>query len=112
MAVYMVERNLPGITMEQLAAAQKAAIEAGKRLTAPGKPVRYIRSTFVPCPTVATAATVVGGLIPANPAGATPLRSRAPVHDLTASALRYAQPLGQAPSCPQSFPPICRSWTC
>ena len=48
MAVYMVERNLPGITMEQLAAAQKAAIETGKRLTAAGKPVRYIRSTFVP----------------------------------------------------------------
>ena len=47
MAVYMVERNLPGITMEELAAAQKAAIEAGKRLTA-GKPVRYIRNTFIP----------------------------------------------------------------
>ncbi len=48
MAVYMVDRNLPGITMEQLAAAQKAAIETGKRLTAAGKRVRYIRSTFVP----------------------------------------------------------------
>ena len=48
MAVYMVDRNLPGITMDQLAAAQKAAIETGKRLTASGKPVRYIRSTFIP----------------------------------------------------------------
>jgi hypothetical protein len=48
MAVYMVDRDLPGITMEQLAAAQKAAIETGKQLTAAGKPVRYIRSTFVP----------------------------------------------------------------
>jgi hypothetical protein len=48
MAVYMVDRELPGITMEQLAAAQKAAIETGKRLTAAGKNVRYIRSTFVP----------------------------------------------------------------
>jgi hypothetical protein len=48
MAVYMVDRTLPGITMEQLAAAQKAAIDTGKRLTASGKPVRYIRSTFVP----------------------------------------------------------------
>jgi len=48
MPVYMVDRNLPGITMEQLAAAQKAAIETGKRLTAAGKSVRYIRSTFVP----------------------------------------------------------------
>jgi len=48
MSVYMVERSLPGITMDQLAAAQKSAIEAGKRLTASGKPVRYIRSTYVP----------------------------------------------------------------
>ena len=48
MAIYMVERNLPGITMEQLAAAQKAAIETGKRMSAEGKNVRYIRSTFVP----------------------------------------------------------------
>lgn len=48
MAVYMVERDLKGITMEQLAAAQRRAIETGQRLTAEGKPVRYIRSTFVP----------------------------------------------------------------
>jgi len=48
MAVYMVERDLPGITMEQLAAAQKRAIQTGKELTAQGKAVRYIRSTFVP----------------------------------------------------------------
>jgi hypothetical protein len=48
MAVYMVERSLPGITMEQLGAAQKAAIDTGKRLTAAGKAVRYIRSTWVP----------------------------------------------------------------
>jgi len=48
MAVYLVERDLPGVTMEQLAAAQKKAIQMGKELTAQGKDVRYIRSTFVP----------------------------------------------------------------
>jgi len=48
MAVYMVERSLPGITMEQLGAAQKAAIDTSKRYTAAGKPVRYIRSMYVP----------------------------------------------------------------
>lgn len=48
MAVYMVERDLKGITMDQLAAAQKRAIETGTQLTAKGKNVRYIRSTFVP----------------------------------------------------------------
>lgn len=44
----MVERELPGISMEQLAAAQTAAIETGKQYTADGKNVRYIRTTFVP----------------------------------------------------------------
>lgn len=48
MTVYMVERELKGIQMEQLAAAQKQAIQTAEAFTAEGKPVRYIRSTFVP----------------------------------------------------------------
>jgi len=48
MPVYMVERELPGIQMNQLAATQKAAIETSEQFTADGKPVRYIRTTFVP----------------------------------------------------------------
>jgi len=44
----MVERDLPGITLEELAAAQKRAIQTGKELTAEGRQVRYIRSMFVP----------------------------------------------------------------
>lgn len=48
MAVYMVERNLPGITNEQLAGAQEAAIASSQKSTSSGTPVRYIRSTFVP----------------------------------------------------------------
>lgn len=48
MKVFMVERELDGITMEQLAAAQQAAIRTGEEFTAKGKDVRYIRSTFVP----------------------------------------------------------------
>ncbi len=48
MPVYMVDRSLPGITMEQLGAAQKAAIETCKQFTAQGKAVRFIRTTFVP----------------------------------------------------------------
>jgi hypothetical protein len=48
MPVFMVERDLPGISMEELADAQKKAIQAGKELTAQGREVRYIRSTFVP----------------------------------------------------------------
>ena len=48
MPVYMVERVLPGLKMDQLAEAQKRAIQAGKELTAEGKTVKYIRSMFVP----------------------------------------------------------------
>jgi len=48
MRVYMVERSLPGIEIEQLAAAQKAAIETSEKFTAEGRDVRYIRTTFVP----------------------------------------------------------------
>jgi hypothetical protein len=48
MPVFMVDRDLPGISMEQLGAAQKAAIDTSSRYTDSGKPVRYIRSAFVP----------------------------------------------------------------
>ncbi len=48
MAVFMVDRDLPGVTTDQLAAAQKAAIETSEQFTQEGKPVRYIRSMFVP----------------------------------------------------------------
>lgn len=48
MSVYMVERNLKGIAMEDLAAAQKAAIAMADAYRANGTPIRYIRSTFAP----------------------------------------------------------------
>ena len=48
MTVYMVERNLKGIAMNDLAAAQKAAISTANAYAARGTPVRYIRSTFAP----------------------------------------------------------------
>ena len=48
MPVYMVERSLPGVEIDQLAAAQKAAIDMSDQFTASGKVVRYIRTTFVP----------------------------------------------------------------
>jgi hypothetical protein len=46
--VYLVERDLPGITMDQLAAIQRAAIDTSQRVTAEGKPIRYIHSMYVP----------------------------------------------------------------
>jgi hypothetical protein len=48
MAVYMVERDLQGITMDQLAAAQRAAIDGSRNFTSGGRKVRYIRTTFLP----------------------------------------------------------------
>ncbi|HYD94126.1 MAG TPA: nickel-binding protein [Noviherbaspirillum sp.] len=48
MTTYAVQRSLPGITMEQLAAAQAAAIEASKEASEQGSPVTYIRSNFYP----------------------------------------------------------------
>lgn len=48
MTVYMVQRELAGISMEQLGAAQKAAIAKAGEMTKAGRPVSYIRSTFVP----------------------------------------------------------------
>ncbi|MBX5133908.1 DUF4242 domain-containing protein [Rhizobium lentis] len=48
MPQYMVERHLPGITPQQLSAAAARAKVVTAEMTAQGKPVRYLRSTFVP----------------------------------------------------------------
>lgn len=48
MAVYMVERDLAGITAEGLAAVQRAARLTSRRSSERGVPVRYLRSTFLP----------------------------------------------------------------
>jgi hypothetical protein len=48
MQVYMVERSLKGIAMADLGAAQQRAIQTSKQFTGDGKPVEYIRTTFVP----------------------------------------------------------------
>ena len=48
MSVFMVERDLKGIAMEALAAAQKAAIGKAEEMRQTGSDIRYIRSTFAP----------------------------------------------------------------
>lgn len=48
MTVYAVERELKGISMDQLAAAQQNAIRTAAEFTGKGHKVRYIRSTFLP----------------------------------------------------------------
>jgi len=46
--LYIAEHILAGLTLQQVLAAQRAAMEVSQRFTAAGKPVRYIRTTFVP----------------------------------------------------------------
>lgn len=48
MQVFVTERSLKGIQMDQLAAAQKRAIETAEKFSREGRPVKYLRSTFVP----------------------------------------------------------------
>ena len=48
MSVFMVERDLKGIAMEALAAAQKAATGKAEEMRQAGSDIRYIRSTFAP----------------------------------------------------------------
>ena len=48
MSVFMVERDLKGIAMDDLAAAQKAAIGKAEEMRQQGSDVRYIRTTFAP----------------------------------------------------------------
>lgn len=48
MTVFMVERDLKGISMEDLAAAQKAAIITASEMQSRGEQVSYIRTTFAP----------------------------------------------------------------
>lgn len=48
MTTYMVERDLKGISAEDLAGAQKAAIAMAAEMTTKGEKISYIRSTFVP----------------------------------------------------------------
>lgn len=48
MTTYAVKRHLPGITMEQLAEAQKSVIATGEQMTEAGQSIQYIRSNFYP----------------------------------------------------------------
>src|SRR5215208_5760527 len=48
MAIYMVDRDLPRITAAGLTALQQSAMLASEQLTVTGRPVRYIRSMFIP----------------------------------------------------------------
>jgi len=47
-AVFIVQRTLPGLSLEHLAAAHRAVAESSRRLSVGGDSIHYLRSTFVP----------------------------------------------------------------
>jgi len=47
-ASFLVFRNLPGVTRDQYTAAQRAAADACRRMTAAGREVRYHGGFFLP----------------------------------------------------------------
>jgi Protein of unknown function (DUF4242) len=47
-AMFLVFRQLPGVTRDQSAAAQRAAADAASQSTAGGRAVRYLGGFFVP----------------------------------------------------------------
>jgi hypothetical protein len=48
MHTYLVDRHIPGITLEQLSAAQEDVLEASRLSSVRGKPVRYFKCVFIP----------------------------------------------------------------
>ncbi len=48
MAIYLVDRFLSGATLEQVTETEHAAFVMSQRYSAEGRPVRYLRSMFVP----------------------------------------------------------------
>ena len=48
MATFLVFRQLPGVTRDQYAAAQKAAMDAANQSSSDGREVRYLGGFFFP----------------------------------------------------------------
>jgi len=45
--VFLTERRMPGLTDTDLHAVERALVEASRRVSREGTPVRYLRSTYV-----------------------------------------------------------------
>lgn len=87
MTTYAVQRKLPGISMDQLAAAQQATIAASIKVSDEGSPVTYIRSNFYPADSRCTClfeATDKQAVERANRKAALPFDRIEEVYDLAA----------------------------
>jgi hypothetical protein len=47
-AIFIVERRLPGLSLAHLGTAHRALAEGSRRLSKDDEPVRYLRCTFAP----------------------------------------------------------------
>ena len=47
-SLFIVDRSIPGLTVQQLSIAQHAMVESARRLGGNGARIRYIRSTLIP----------------------------------------------------------------
>ena len=48
MSLFIVDRTIPGLTVQQLSIAQHAMVESARRLGGDGARIRYIRSMLIP----------------------------------------------------------------
>lgn len=93
MKIFMVERDLSGISLDGLGDAKAAANAEAARLRSEGTPVRYLRSTFVPgdgrcmCLFEAESEAVVVAL---NEAAGLPYHAIVAAYDLTPEAITGA----------------------
>lgn len=46
--LFLVDRDLPGVSLDQLRQARQRAVAASARLTTAGRPVAYLRSLWLP----------------------------------------------------------------
>jgi hypothetical protein len=93
MKIFLVERDLEGISLHDLGAAKEAATAEAQRMLDAGTPIRYLRSTFVPedgrcmCLFEAEDEEDVRAL---NQSAGLPFLSIVPAYDLTPTEIRGA----------------------
>lgn len=46
--LFVVDRDLPGVSLDQLQQARRRTVETSARFTAAGRPIVYVRSLWVP----------------------------------------------------------------
>lgn len=99
-SIYLVDRDLPGVTLGQLAEAQRRILGVIEQMAEAGKSVRYFHSTFVPGESHMMClfeAASVAWVMEANEAAHFPLLRVTEALDLTPKAGEPRHPREAAP---------------